>query len=68
MHPEQIKAEVRMRGSSFAQIARTLQINRVTVSTVAQGITTSARTAQCIADLLGVPASKLWPGKYKKLA
>lgn len=48
-------------------LARRLDIDRYKVNDVLMGRRTSARVAAAIAAAVGVPASQLWPGKYKRL-
>ena len=64
MHPEQIKAEIRMNGTTPAAIADSLDLSAQTVSNVIHGRTKSKRCAETIAKLIGKPVSKVWPGKY----
>lgn len=63
MHPEQIKAEIRMKGSSPAAIADELAISHATVSHVIHGRGVSARVAQRIAEVTGLPVATLWPNR-----
>lgn len=61
MHPELIKAEVRMRGTTPAAIADELGVSRSLVTHVINGTGKSARIAEHLAKLLGKPVSTLWP-------
>lgn len=63
MHPEQIKALIRMKGTTPAAIADELELARSTVSQVINGRSTSARIAQHISKVVGIPVSQLWPQK-----
>lgn len=65
MHPEQIKAEIRMRGKTPAAIADALELSPQTVSNVIHGRITSRRVAQAISDCVGKPICELWPGRYE---
>lgn len=67
MHPELIKAAIRIRGSTPSAIGVELGISRMTVSHVINGHGTSARVARRISEITGKPISVLWPGKYRKL-
>lgn len=66
MHPEQIKAAIRMKGTTPSAIADDLEISRTTVSHVIRGTGTSERVAQRIAEVTGLSLKELWPGKYTK--
>lgn len=61
MHPEEIKASIRMNGTTPAAIADELQISRSMVSHVIAGTAKSARIAARIAEITGVPVVTLWP-------
>ena len=50
-----------------ATIARALKVDRQKVNDVLNGRRTNARVAAAIAGATGMPASQLWPGKYKRL-
>lgn len=63
MHPELIKAEIRMKGSSPAVIATELGVSKSTVSHVIYGRGISARVANRIAEITGLPVDALWPAK-----
>ncbi|WP_422847614.1 helix-turn-helix domain-containing protein [Acidovorax sp. M14] len=64
MHPEQIKAEIRMQGTTPAAIADGLGLSRMTVSNVIHGRTKSARVASEISRVLKKPLATLWPVQY----
>lgn len=64
MHPEQIKAEIRMRGTTPAAIADSLQLSRMTVSNVIHSRSKSRRVASAISKLIKVPLDTIWPGRY----
>jgi lambda repressor-like predicted transcriptional regulator len=63
MHPEQIKAAIRMKGTTQAVVAEKLEVSRSTVSHVVNGHGTSARIKAHIAKVTGLPVSTLWPAK-----
>ncbi|WP_149356384.1 helix-turn-helix domain-containing protein [Comamonas testosteroni] len=65
MHPEQIKAEIRMRGTTPAAMADKLCLSRMTVSNVIHGRSTSRRVADAIASLIEQPVNRIWPGQYE---
>lgn len=64
MHPEQIKAEIRMKGTNPAAIADALGLSRMTVSNVIHGRITSRRVAEAISSVIKKPVEGLWPGRY----
>lgn len=63
MHPEEIKAAIRMKGVTQSLIAEKLEVSRSTVSQVINGHGTSARIKSHIAKVTGLPVSTLWPAK-----
>ncbi len=65
MHPEQIKAEIRMRGTTPAAIADDLSLTPMTVSNVIHGRTTSRKVALAISSIIHKPLGKIWPGRYE---
>lgn len=62
MHPEEIKAAIRMRGFTSASIADELEVTRSAVSAVINGAV-SCRIRTKIAQVLGKPADSIWPAK-----
>ncbi|CAB3886352.1 MULTISPECIES: helix-turn-helix domain-containing protein [Achromobacter] len=62
MHPELIKASIRMKGTTPTALAAKLKVAPTTVFEVISGRTRSARIERAIADLIGQPVSVLWPG------
>lgn len=67
MHPEQIKAAIRMTGTTPTDLGRSLGVTHTCVAHVISGRGVSARVAQRIAQVTGIPIAKLWPGKYQRL-
>ena len=65
MHPEDIKAAIRKKGSSQIDIARRVHVSATTVYQVIHGRVTSRRVAKEIADVTELPLSSLWPEKYR---
>jgi len=61
VHPEEIKASIRMRGTTPASIADELGVSRPMISHVIAGTAKSARIADRIAQITGVPIVTLWP-------
>ena len=64
MHPADIKAALQKKGSSLAQVARTLEVSPPTVSQVLSGRVTSRRIANEIARQAGLPLSRAFRGRY----
>lgn len=62
MHPEEIKAAIRMRGFTAASIADELEVTRSAVSAVINGAA-SLRIRTRIAEVLGKSVESLWPAK-----
>jgi len=64
MHREDIKAELRKRGASAADIARGLGVTRSAVTNTLAGTRRSRRIEAEIARVLDVPLHRLWPERY----
>lgn len=65
MHPELIKAEIRMRGTTPAAIADEMGVCRAAVAQVINGKTKSARLRARIAQIVGKSEDVLWPDGAK---
>jgi len=65
MHPEDIKALIRKRGSNITALAATAGLNKQSIATAIHA-RVSARAEQAIADFLEMPAAKIWPSRYNK--
>jgi lambda repressor-like predicted transcriptional regulator len=63
MHPEQIKADLRMKGVTIAALADQLELCGSTVSQVISGKGVSARVRSHIAQITGHSVEVLWPPK-----
>lgn len=61
MHPELIKAHIRMCGTTPAAIADELGVTRTAVAYVITNKMKSARIRAHIARLLGKPEAAIWP-------
>jgi lambda repressor-like predicted transcriptional regulator len=61
MHPEEIKAALRMAGTTPAMLATELEVSSATISVVIHGRAQSARIKARIAKVIGKPASAIWP-------
>ncbi|UWR60197.1 helix-turn-helix domain-containing protein [Phaeobacter inhibens] len=63
---ERIKFELRLAGSSLADISRELGISQAAVSTVSMGWRRSRKIQSAIAVRLGQEPEQLWPKRYRK--
>jgi lambda repressor-like predicted transcriptional regulator len=63
VHPEEIKAALRMRGVTPAALADELEVAPSTMSQVISGRSTSARVMERIAAIIGKPVTTIWPPK-----
>ncbi|MDR0441575.1 MAG: helix-turn-helix domain-containing protein [Candidatus Accumulibacter sp.] len=63
MHPEEIKAALRMRGYTQARLAEKLYVNPSTVSQIIAGYGKSARLQKAIARIIGKTVSEIWPNQ-----
>lgn len=64
MHPELIKALLRMHGSSFAAVGRETGVSRMNVAHVVRSRHRSVRIARRICELTGLDPAAAWPGAY----
>jgi putative transcriptional regulator len=64
MHPELIKAHLRIGGTTPTALADKLGVAPITVSLVIQGKGTSRRIAEAIANALGQPLADVFPKQY----
>lgn len=62
-----IKAALHLRGSSYSDIARQIEVTTSAVSLVARGRSRSKRIEEAIAQQVGVEPHLLWPEHYPKL-
>ena len=67
MHPEEIKAAMRIAGTTPAMLAESLNVSKATMSTVIHGRSESARIKASIAKLIGRPVTAIWPSSRKSL-
>lgn len=63
---EQLKASLRIRGSSLAQLSRELGVTTASMSRVGLGSLRSARIERAIADALETTPEQLWPDRYER--
>lgn len=64
MHPEYIKARLRIAGSSQSKIARALKVSVNAVSYVITGNCKSVRIARRICEIARLDPEEAWPGRY----
>lgn len=67
MHPEEIKAALRMQGITPAALADDMGVANSSVSQVISGRATSARISARIAKIIGKPVAEIWPPKNNPL-
>lgn len=65
MHPEEIKAGLRMKGVTPTALAEELKVSTPTMSQVISGRSVSARIRQRIAEILGKSVDEVWPPAKK---
>lgn len=63
MHPEQIKADLRMKGFTAAALADKLGLSSSTISQVINGRGVSTRVRNAVAEITGHSVDTLWPPK-----
>ncbi|WP_170362230.1 helix-turn-helix domain-containing protein [Ruegeria arenilitoris] len=61
---EQIKCDLRLKGSSLAKLSRDIGRSISSVSTVSQGYRRSDYVQKAIAEKLGTTPEALWPERY----
>ena len=66
MHPEQIKAAMRMKGITPTALADELGVANSTVSQVISGRSVSARIRERIAAITGHSVEVLWPAATRR--
>lgn len=62
---ERLKAELRIRGSSLAQISRDLGVSDSALSLVGKGYHRSRRIEKALADAVGSTPEELFPDRYR---
>ena len=60
MHPEEIKAALRMRGITLSALADEAGVSRSMVSHVVNGYAKSAHLMERIAQVIGKPIEAIW--------
>lgn len=64
-HAEDIKAAIRKKGSSLAELAKQSELNRQLLSSCLRN-RVSERAERIIAEFLGVKPHQIWPSRYVK--
>lgn len=64
MHPELIKAAIRMTGTTPTELGRGLGVSHTCIAHVIAGRGVSARVSQRISEVTGIAVDVLWPPKY----
>ncbi len=59
-NPEEIKAAMRMKGTTPAALADELRLSKSTVSQIINGVGKSRRVQEAIAKLIGRPVDEIW--------
>lgn len=59
-----IKAMLRVKGTSFTELAATHKVTVSTISLVSRGRGKSAKVETALAQLVGVSRQQLWPDRY----
>lgn len=63
MHPEEIKAAMRMKGFTQAVIADELEVAQSSVAQTIAGRIRSSRIQQRIAQIIGREVAEIWPNQ-----
>lgn len=59
-----IQFAIKKRGFSLRKVARKAGVTPSVVTDIVCGRRRSKRVARTISSIIGIPVSKLWPGKY----
>lgn len=68
MHPEYIKAALKARGKTPAQLSRDLALDRRSVSMCLNGNFNSDRIQRAVADFIDLPVEFVFPERYSSAA
>ena len=63
MKPNEIRAELLLRGVRPSEIARKLKVGRAAISNVITGCGKSRRIQEAIAEMIGKTVEEIWPEK-----
>lgn len=64
---ERLKAELRIRGTSLAQISRDLGVSDSALTLVGKGFHRSLRIERALADAVGSTPQALFPDRYEEV-
>lgn len=67
MHPEQIKASIRMAGTTPAILADELGVSRTSLSQIIHGTGRSQRIEKKISEVIKTPINTIWPDRKPSL-
>ena len=62
---ERLKAELRIRGTSLAEIARDLNVSDSALTLVGKGFHRSQKIEKALADAVGMQPEALFPDRYR---
>ncbi|WP_339108764.1 helix-turn-helix domain-containing protein [Thioclava sp. GXIMD4216] len=62
---ERIKCDLRLAGTTLAEVAKKLGISQGSLTNISQGHRTSHRAQEALAAALGMTAEKLFPDRYE---
>jgi len=65
MHPEEIKAAMRIKGVTMSMLADEMGVSVTSVARVVNGTTRSQRIQDRVSDIVGKPVKVLWPAQVR---
>ena len=66
MHPQMIRAELRIKGKTIKSLAEEVGVSATSISLVIDGRATSARIKAALAKELGKSVTDIWPNGNPK--
>lgn len=66
MHPQMIRAELRIKGKTIKSLAEEVGVSATSISLVIDGRATSARIKAALAKELGKQVADIWPNGSPK--
>lgn len=63
---EFIKSQLRLRGTSLAEVGRSLEVGSGTMTVVSKGKGVSERVMLRLAEILEMDPGELWPERFRK--